>query len=238
MRAWIKFSKEESLCFLSHLDLMRTWQRAIRRAGLPVAYSSGFNPHQRLSFASALPVGATSETEYLDVIFNKEINLKDFKGLQDTLPHGLCMKDVKETPPGVPALMSLVRAAGWSVILKRGVYEKVTAAVAALLGSVSLEYQREGKKGKKTLDLRPLILDLRVSECENGCKLCMLLITGDTGGAKPQEVLNILGIDLHAQKLNRTGLLIRIGDNLQDPMDVLLSQNEVLLNAKKDYYKL
>src|SRR5690554_5857953 len=108
MRIWIKFAIEEQLRYLSHLDTMRLWQRAIRRAALPVVYSQGFNPHPKMSFATALPVGVISEAHYLDINFAKDITSEDMASLQQVLPAGLPLRAWRIVPAGVPSLMSLV----------------------------------------------------------------------------------------------------------------------------------
>ena len=85
----IKYGKTEAGKFISHLDLSRAWERAFRRAQIPVAYSQGFNPHPKISFGSALAVGVTSSGEYLDVSLKKIIPLKEIKGeLSKYLPKG------------------------------------------------------------------------------------------------------------------------------------------------------
>jgi radical SAM-linked protein len=71
MRLFVRYAREERVKYISHLDLMRTFQRALRRAHIPVAYSTGFNPHPRLAFASALAVGVTSSDEYMDTILEE-----------------------------------------------------------------------------------------------------------------------------------------------------------------------
>ena len=78
MRLVVKYTKGEKVKYISHLDFMRLVQRALRRAEIPVAYSKGFNPHPRLSFASALAVGTTSDGEYLDIILEKEMDPKPY----------------------------------------------------------------------------------------------------------------------------------------------------------------
>jgi len=90
MRLCLKYSLEEEGCFLSHLDLMRLMERAFRRANLPLAFSEGFNPHPRVSFASALAVGVTSEGEYLDVQLRENIPIQEVqKRLNMALPSGI-----------------------------------------------------------------------------------------------------------------------------------------------------
>ncbi|MBS4022921.1 MAG: TIGR03936 family radical SAM-associated protein [Dethiobacter sp.] len=238
MRTWINFSKELPLCFLSHLDLMRLWQRAIRRSKLPVAYSAGFNPHQKLSFASALPVGVTSSDEYLDIQFTEAVNNDGFKRLADALPSGLSIHGRQDIPDGIPPLMSLIGAASWHVSCGLNEPSELGGAVNSLLSSESLPVEREGKRGKKKLDIRPLVLNLELEKSLSGHQLSMLLQTGGDGGARPQEILALLGMAEERLMLHRTALYVRVGARLQRPAYVALIKNEVQIDAKKDYYQL
>ncbi len=241
MRFWINFTKEASLRFLSHLDMLRLWQRALRRSKLPVAYSAGFNPHQRLSFASALPVGATSGDEYLEIVFADTFNREGFERLAESLPTGLSIVTKREVPAGVPALMALVGAANWRLSTTENEFALLRQAVPELLACTSLPVEREGKKGKKgkkTVDIRPLIFNLQPPGDGGQHELSMLLQTGSEGGARPQEVMNLLGLGPDHHDLRRSALYLRVGDRLQSPMSVVFIKNEVLIDAKKDYYQL
>lgn len=234
MRYWIKFSKDKELRFISHLDLLRSWQRALRRACLPVAYSAGFNPHPRLSFASALPVGATSEAEYLDIFLTRPVSAEEWQRLQNTLPEGLVLLDWREVPVEIAALMSLIGAAGWLCEADEQEQDVLAAAIQQMLLSTTLSVERSGKKGKKMLDLRPLLLRLELC----GRDVRMLLKMSQEGGAKPQEVLGALGLPAEAVRTHRIGLYLAVGERLQSPLAVLWHKNEVAIDAQKDYYQL
>lgn len=236
MRLWIEFTKESPLRFLSHLDLLRLWQRAIRRARLPVAYSAGFNPHPKISFASALAVGITSAAEYVDIQFAEPLADRDLKGLADALPEGLSLVAWRVVPDAAPALMSLVRAAAWELPVSAEDNHRLQENVRALLAATSLAVEREGKKGIRTVDIRPLIYRLELEEA--GQRLHMLLASGGEGGVRPREVLSLLGLDADESRLHRSGLYIAAGDCLQSPMAVLLNLKEVSVNGEKDCYQL
>ncbi len=233
MRVWIKFGKEEELKFLSHLDLVRAWQRALRRAALPVAYSEGFNPHMRLSFASALPVGVTSGAEYADITFLSRVDEEGLAVLRRQMPRGLEIQAFREVPAPVPSLMALAGAAAWSVPLSS---KAVADSIQRLLSSAALTVEREGKKGKKTVDLRPLIIRLDLVSGHGGTYLHMLLAAGESGTARPQEILGLLG--LPPVDLRRTEFFLKTGDTLQAPLDVVFTESGVQADAKKNYYKL
>jgi radical SAM-linked protein len=236
MRAWINFTKDAPLRFLSHLDLLRLWQRALRRSKLPVAYSAGFNPHQRLSFASALAVGATSGDEYLEILFTEPVTADGLHHLEQSLPEGMRIIGRRDVEPGVAPLMSLVGAVRWQVCLEKDMFP--VNAVEELLSAASLPVEREGKKGKKTLDIRPLIYNLELHKKDRGYTLSMLLQTGGDGGARPMEILTLLGLAQERLELHRAALYIRVGSCLQSPMTVAFIKNEVQIDAEKDYYQL
>ncbi|MCR3921919.1 MAG: TIGR03936 family radical SAM-associated protein [Firmicutes bacterium] len=234
MRIWIEFAKQQPLRYLSHLDLMRLWQRAIRRAGLPVVYSLGFNPHPKMSFASALPVGVISDAEYLDIQFAKDISEQDLITLQNVLPIGLLISGWRIVPESVPALMALVRAVTWVMPLDEPIVT-VQATIEQLLATTELLVERKGKKGIKTVNIRPFIYKLQVEE--ETARLLMLLASGGEGGTKPRELLELLQVHPDSN-LRRTETLLEVNAVLQSPMAVLLKEKEVSINAKENHYQL
>ena len=155
MRIWIKFAKDQPLQFLSHLDLLRLWQRALRRACLPVQYSQGFNPHPKISFAAALPVGVTSEAEYTDIHFAQKITDVEIDKLQSVLPQGLQIKGWRPVPAAAKTLMAMVGAQRWQVTIESAA--AVQTSLEQLLQAAELPVQRQRKKGVKTINLRPYI---------------------------------------------------------------------------------
>lgn len=237
MRIWIRFSKEAPLRYLSHLDLLRAWQRAIRRTGIPMAYSAGFNPHPKMSFASALAVGVTSEAEYLDIVFARDLDKEDVARLSSMLPSGMRILATREVPSETPPLMALVAAASYTVPVGREHADTLQKNIHSLLQAVSLPVEREGKKGIRTIDVRPYLYRLQMLE-EDGPLLWLLLGSGSEGGARPGEILALLGIKEEEITLHRTGLFVAAGSCLQSPMEILLNKKEVSPNAEKDRYQL
>ena len=116
VRLIVRFSKEERVKYISHLDLMRTLQRALRRAEIPVAFSQGFNPHPRLSFASALAVGMTSEGEYMDILLEQDLVPDEFcNRMNKVLPLGIRMLEAIKVSNKIPSLMSIVERADYLI---------------------------------------------------------------------------------------------------------------------------
>jgi radical SAM-linked protein len=111
-RLRIRFCRGEEVKFISHLDIMRLWQRALNRAGVPLAYSEGFNPHPRMSLAAPLALGVTSEAELMDVVLAKWVSPHSFtSAVSRQVPDGFEIRQVFNMPLIMPSLQSLVRYA-------------------------------------------------------------------------------------------------------------------------------
>jgi radical SAM-linked protein len=205
-RVRITFARGENTRYVGHLDMVRTWERIIRRAGLPIAYSEGFNPRPRLAFAAALPVGCTSDGEVLDVILSSRCDLADVRAhLDSAVPAGIQVVDVAEVPYSAPALQTQTREAEFVVTLPvTESPEQLQARVQALLDAPSIQRTRRDK----TYDLRPLILDMWVEAAESGrAVVAMRLKAEESGTGRPDEVVSALGFDTTAAKIHRRRLV-------------------------------
>lgn len=191
-RLRITFSKGENLRYISHLDLARTWERALRRAGLPLLYSRGFNPRPKIVFASALPLGCTGGEEVMDVVLSEPIPPRRLlHGLPARLPNGLTVTDVTPVHARAPALPTQVHGADYEALVT--VNESLEGArtrCQALLQQRTIARERRNK----SYDLRPLIKRLNVVGAGNGhILLWMHLSAGEAGTGRPDEVLAALG---------------------------------------------
>lgn len=205
-RLRITFAKGEELKYISHLDLMRLWERALRRAGVPLAYSHGFNPRPKITIAAALPVGFTSRGEVMDIVLEHYISPYNFaKSLVPHLPPGLELLSVEEVYPKLPSLPSQVRAAEYRVTLSwKGSREELAEKLRGLLSAERLLRQRRGQD----YDLRPLIEDVWVEGKEaEGWVLGMRLRAGEQGTGRPDEVLEALGLAEEPYTIRREQLL-------------------------------
>lgn len=164
MRIAAVFHKSERLRHIGHLDLMRAMHRALRRSGLPVAYSKGFNPHINVSFASALSVGSVGLNEVMDVSMDAEVTVEHFlQCMNQALPPELQLKSARILDDKHPAMMALVKAASYEMqLLDLSQEEAVKNAVSDLLGKESIMAMRKTKSGMKECDIRPLIYELSV----------------------------------------------------------------------------
>jgi radical SAM-linked protein len=158
-RLRIRYAKRGRARFTSHRDFGRAFERALRRAGVPMAYSSGFSPHPRISYVNAAPTGAASEAEYL------EIGLAEARppaavqaALDSALPPGLDVVQVVESPPG--ALADLLTGSRWRVALVGVAAEDVAYAVRAFLAAPAVPVSRMTKNGLREFDARAAVVAL------------------------------------------------------------------------------
>jgi radical SAM-linked protein len=213
MRARITFTKQGALRYTGHLDLHRLWERAMRRAGLPIAYSQGFHPQPKISLAAALPLGFSSRGEVLDVRLNEDIPLDEIaQRLKDNLPRDVQIVGVEQVDDRAPALQTQVLSAAYNVELTEPIDgSELTRRVEALMNAESLPRERRGK----SYDLRPLIEMLSVVTEANGkvwLKMTLAAREGATG--RPEEVLSALGIEAETARVERIRLIF-YGETVQ-----------------------
>jgi radical SAM-linked protein len=199
------FTKGDELKYISHLDLMRVWERALRRAKMPVLHSKGYNPRPKISIAAPLAVGITGQREVMDVTLERPVAPMDFAtSVARQLPKGISLVEVEEAYASLPSLQSQVRSAEYVVALEaRETGEEMSRRLAALLRSERLPRQRRGK----TYDLRPLIESVSLKESSSEHHLLrMRLRTGEQGTGRPDEVLAELGLQDLVIGVTRTQL--------------------------------
>lgn len=191
------FSQTGDLRFLSHLDVVRLWHRALRRARVPVAYTQGFNPQPRLAFAAALPVGHAGHRELVDIWLEVPWEPKAFlAAVEGRLPQGMSLLACVPVPLNAPSLQSQVRAAQVRVTaLWEGTREEVEQRVADFLAQERVPWQRVRRGREEAVDLRPLVLGARVEEVTEGvCRLWLRLRAGAQGNVRPEDVLAAMGL--------------------------------------------
>ena len=134
-RLRINFSRGSELKFISHLDLIRLWQRALNRAGIAVAYSEGYNPHPRLSLAAPLALGVTSEAELMDIVLARFVSPHAFSAaVGRQLPGGIAIRQVYNAALTMPSMQSQMRFAEYTVVLTTDKERpEIEAAIADLL---------------------------------------------------------------------------------------------------------
>ncbi len=161
-RLRVRFCRGEEVKFISHLDLMRLWQRAFHRAGIALAYSAGFNPHPRISLAVPLALGVTSETELMDVFCSRQVSPHWFHGaVSQQLPPGVEILQVYQMELSQPSLPSVIRFAEYEVEVETEKGQKdIEDAIADLLSAKHLPWQHLRDTGPRHYDLRALIDEL------------------------------------------------------------------------------
>lgn len=211
-RLRIRFSRGEEIKFISHLDLIRLWQRALNRAGVALAYSEGFNPHPRLSLAAPLALGVTSEAELMDVTLTKWSSPHAFTtAVSRQLPRGIEISQVYNTPLTMPSLQSQVRYAEYTVgIETEKSREDIEAAIAALLAKESLPWQHQRDTGPRRYDLRALIDDIWLADWRAGrSNIGMRLRCDSNGSGRPEQVAAALGFRRYPASIHRTRLILQ-----------------------------
>ncbi len=190
-RLRFRFAKTGAVRFLSHLETMGVWTRALRRARVPLAYSQGFHPQPKLAFGTALAVGVASEGEYADLVLNEHLVPTAFvERLNRVLPEGFRVLDAAEVPLHAPSLMAAIAAARYQVVLPAGLSDgaNAEARVRQFLARTECPITRRGKKGPRPVDLRPLVADLSARVAGEELVLEMLLREGEGARARPLDV--------------------------------------------------
>jgi radical SAM-linked protein len=200
-RLRLRYAKRGRLRFASHRDFQRAFERAIRRAGLPVAYSAGFSPHPKISYANAAPTGAASEAEYLEVALTSGRSPRQVREVLDAaLPAGLDVVEVVQAGPG--GLVDRLQGSVWQVELPGLAPAVVTAAVDIFLSRPRVEVQRMTKSGLRTFDVRSAVVSLRAPSQDQGdrvaqvppvpCAILRLVVRHTTPAVRPDDILTAL----------------------------------------------
>lgn len=206
-RIRLSYAKGPSLRFTGHLDMQRLWERLLRRSGLPIRYSQGFNPRARLNLASALPLGVISEAELLDFWMDEPMPLAEVARLltESTLP-GLAIQEVRSVSLREKALQEQMAASDYEIhFFDSQPQTELAEKAAGLLAAAELPRTRR----KKSYDLRPLILELKTTTFEDGeTGLWMRLNAAPGATGRPDEVLEELGYANTDYLACRTGLIL------------------------------
>lgn len=185
--------------YIGHLDMMRYFQKAIRRADIDIAYSGGYSPHQIMSFAAPLGVGVTSDGEYFDIEVRSTKSSRDaIQALNEAMVEGISILEYKKLPDAAKTSMSLVAAADYLVYANAG-YQPLAETVEELQAKVQEFYEgqaeilitKQTKKREIEMDLKPLIYEMRALSLSSGDgpALFLKVCTGSTDNIKPELVL-------------------------------------------------
>ena len=185
----VVFEKKERLRHVGHLDLMRAMQRALRRSGVPIAFSQGYNPHLLLTFAAPLSVGMPGLREVMEVPLSAEISEEEFKEkLRAALPPELPCIAVRAVEDRHPAPMALLFAAAYQITVQEHAAE-ILAAIPSLLSKEAVMALKKTKSGEKLTDIRPMIYEIKpVDENHFDCVLALR----EAATCKPELLMDAL----------------------------------------------
>lgn len=206
LRVRIMFAKTEAMRYTGHLDVLRTWERTLRRAELPLAYTQGFSPHPRIQLAAALPLGFTGEYEIVDVWFEYQVDLTDIKdNLVQAAPPGIRVLNLEIIDLHDPPLQTRVLSGEYIITLLDPILD-LTSRVESLLTAKELVREKRGK----IYDLRPLIEYLQILPADQeGHKCLQMQLTATEGKTgRPEEVLAALSIPPETTRGARTKIML------------------------------
>lgn len=196
-RVRIRYAKRDRLRFSSHRDFARAFERALRRAGIPVAFSAGFSPHPKVSYVGAAPTGAASEAEYLEVGLQSVADPEELRvALDAALPAGLDIVEcVEARTPGLP---DRIDASRWRIEIPGVTPEGLQQAVTAFLQAATVSVERVTKSGRRTVDVRAAVAAITVdtqsaaNADSDPCGIVVVVVRQTTPVARPDDVLTAL----------------------------------------------
>ncbi|GAB3435925.1 TIGR03936 family radical SAM-associated protein [Actinophytocola sediminis] len=198
-RLRLRYAKRGRLRFTSHRDIARAFERALRRAHVPMAYSQGFNPHPKISWIGAAPTGVASEAEYVEIQLVTEVEPARLVAMLDeAMPAGLDVLEVVVANPGATALADRVEAGRWRIELPGVPAGELAAAVARMLAEPVVEVERLTKQGMRTIDARAAIVTATVVSDspppDVTCGILEVVVRQTSPAVRPDDVLSALRV--------------------------------------------
>lgn len=204
-RLRVTFTRDATLKYIGHLDMSLTWQRILRRAGLPLAYSEGFNPQPRITFAAALPVGCISDFEMMDMVLETTLDLNEAQARLDrAVPPGIQIKSMAEVPLNAAALQAQLQASEYEITI--GATDAIEGVAERVRTFVEASEVRRDRRGK-VYNLRPLVHALSIETTLDRTVIRSRLQATESGTGRPDELLLALGLDPAMAQIKRTALL-------------------------------
>ena len=211
MRVRINFDKTDTMRFTSHLDLYRSVERMLRRAGLPLAYSQGFKPHPKINIAAALPLGFTSKEDLMDIWLKEAIPLPSIlDSLRVNAPQGITINDVEEIDPALATLQLNLIAAEYSITF-RVPQENLASLIQKVLDTDHIVINRRDKE----IDVRQQIISIHLLIDDTSGLQCLKVQFHAKEGSsgRPDDLINILNSNIVDTHITRTGLIFKV-DNI------------------------
>ena len=224
MRMLAVFEKGERIRHIGHLDIQRSVQRGLRRSGLPVAYSNGFNPHILITFASALSTGACGKREIMDVTMAEEVSPEEFlEKMNQAMPPEMRLSEARALDQKHPALMAILRAAKYDLLIRdSGQAAKLAGAIPAMMSKDTVMAMRKTKTALKECDIKPLIYELKAE----GQHILATLVLTEREACKPGMLIEVLASEAGINEeirilITRTALLGMDSEEKLVPLETL-----------------
>jgi len=190
-RIRLRYAKRGRLRFTSHRDVARAFERALRAAGVPMAYSQGFSPHPRVSWVGAAPTGAASEAEYVEIQVVRRLDPEVVRReLDAALPDGLDVLAARESDGG--SLAERIEVSRWRIELPGVPTAELRRAAAALMAEQQVYVEKLTKDGRRTIDARAALVSARVEDGTGSCGILSMVVRQVTPAVRPDDVLSAL----------------------------------------------
>jgi radical SAM-linked protein len=209
-RLRLTYARGRELQYVSHLDMLRFWERTLRRAHVPVAYSEGFTPHPQINLGAPLAVGQSGRAELLDIFLAEVWTPERFRAaLEPQVPPGLSLAQIVEVPLDEPSLQSQLRAAEYELYLQADADpDAIEARIAAFLATDTFPWEHVREKETRRYDLRPLVLDLWLERREGGAVVVARLRAEEGATARPDQLAAALGFAAELRHVERIALIL------------------------------
>ncbi len=217
MKYWLRYSKSGLLRFVGHLDMLQTWERILRRANVPMAFSQGFSPRPILSLAAPLPVGLSSQAEYLELETSEAVPAL-VEMIAPVLPQGMQVMGAARVPVGTKSLMGLFR---WGDYLVQNLSKSQQELLAEQLPSfftektVLQEVKRKG--GLRTVDIRPLVYSASLEADTLNLRLAL----GSVANLRVEDLLRYFSLPIEMLEVSRQELYLEINGGLITPFQYI-----------------
>jgi radical SAM-linked protein len=217
VKYWLRYSKSGPMRFVGHLDMLQTWERVLRRARVPLAFSQGFSPRPVLSLAAPLPVGLSSSAEYLELETSEEVpDLAELVAI--ALPQGMEASGAAIVPPGVKALMGLVRYGDY--VVENFSPEQLTQLEQQLpkfLGEEVVLQEVRRKGGTRSVNIRPLVA---AAQLDDGV-LRLRLALGSVANLRVEDLLTYFSLPVAPLHINRQEIYLEKNKALVTPFEYI-----------------
>lgn len=193
-RVLLSLKKDSSIKYISHLDLMQAFEYALRRSGLPIAFSEGFNPRPKMSFGNAVGVGVSSDDERVVLEFTEPITAKEvMQKLNFTLPPGLRILWAQEVPENDKSPLSRLNASDYEIVISSPDVHKVENLISEILRSDEYFATRMKSGEEKKVNFRPYLIGLKLLPSEDGTAVILASFrVTNSGAGRPQDIVQVI----------------------------------------------